>query len=111
MQESVLECCFTADSTRLLAAGGDQNLRLWEIESRRERHTLTGHTAKVRYHPKSAAGPDCSSLRGLANAPSRPNSGILVAVLQANTHAGLSPRRYCLMPFLLPKATHKVSRL
>ena len=51
MQESVLECCFTADSTRLLAAGGDQNVRLWEIESRRERHTLTGHTAKVRNNP------------------------------------------------------------
>ena len=47
MLDTVLEVCFTADQKHLLAAGGDQALRMWELTSGRVRHTLTGHTGKV----------------------------------------------------------------
>lgn len=62
MLDTVLEVSFTADQKHLLAAGGDQALRMWEITSGRVRHTLTGHTGKVLYplpplHPKFSPAP------------------------------------------------------
>ena len=47
MLDTVLEVSWTADQRHLVAAGGDQALRMWEISSGRVRHTLTGHTGKV----------------------------------------------------------------
>ena len=47
MLDTILEVSFTADQKHLLAAGGDQALRMWDIASGRVRHTLTGHTGKV----------------------------------------------------------------
>ena len=47
MLDTVLEVSFTAEQRHLLAAGGDQALRMWDISSGRVRHTLTGHTGKV----------------------------------------------------------------
>ena len=47
MLDTILEVSFTADQKHLLAAGGDQALRMWDITSGRVRHTLTGHTGKV----------------------------------------------------------------
>ena len=47
MLDTVLEVSFTADDRHVVAAGGDQALRMWDIQSGRVRHTLTGHTAKV----------------------------------------------------------------
>lgn len=47
MLDTVLEVSFTADDRHVVAAGGDKALRMWNIQSGRERHTLTGHTAKV----------------------------------------------------------------
>ena len=47
MLDTVLEVSWTADQRHLLAAGGDQALRMWDIDSGRVRHTLTGHTGKV----------------------------------------------------------------
>ncbi len=48
MLETVTEVAFTCDQKALLAAGSDQALRMWDIASARVRHTLTGHTSKVR---------------------------------------------------------------
>ena len=50
MLDTVLEVSWTADQRHLVAAGGDQALRMWEIDSGRVRHTLTGHTGKVLAH-------------------------------------------------------------
>ena len=47
MLDTILEVSFTADQKHLVAAGGDQALRMWDIASGRVRHTLTGHTGKV----------------------------------------------------------------
>lgn len=47
MLDTVLEVSWTADQRHLVAAGGDQALRMWDIDSGRVRHTLTGHTGKV----------------------------------------------------------------
>lgn len=47
MLDTVLEVSFTADQKHLLAAGGDQAIRMWDLASGRVRHTLTGHTGKV----------------------------------------------------------------
>lgn len=47
MLDTVLEVSFTADDRHVVAAGGDSALRMWDIQSGRVRHTLTGHTAKV----------------------------------------------------------------
>lgn len=47
MLDTVLDVGFTADDRHVVAAGGDQALRMWDIQSGRVRHTLTGHTAKV----------------------------------------------------------------
>lgn len=53
MLDTVLEVSWTADQRHLVAAGGDQALRMWEISSGRVRHTLTGHTGKVMHTPAS----------------------------------------------------------
>ena len=47
MLDTVFEVSWTADQKHLLAAGGDQAIRMWDISSGRVRHTLTGHTGKV----------------------------------------------------------------
>ena len=51
MQETVTELAFTNDgstSAHLLAAGSDKAIRVFSLETSRVRHTLTGHTNRVR---------------------------------------------------------------
>ena len=47
MQDTVTELAFTCDSRSLVAAGSDQALRMFTLDTSRVRHTLTGHSAKV----------------------------------------------------------------
>lgn len=44
---SVLDLALPSDNNCVLGASSDHKLYLWEIHSRRIRHTLTGHTEKV----------------------------------------------------------------
>ncbi len=41
------QVAFTCDQKALVAAGSDQALCMWDLESGRVRHTLTGHSQKV----------------------------------------------------------------
>lgn len=65
MLDTVLEVSWTADQRHLVAAGGDQALRMWEISSGRVRHTLTGHTGKVLHNPASLYMPYLAFLKQL----------------------------------------------
>ncbi|KAK9787622.1 hypothetical protein WJX73_001530 [Symbiochloris irregularis] len=47
MIETVTEVAFTSDSNTLLAAGTDKAVRVFNLETSRVRHTLTGHSGKV----------------------------------------------------------------
>lgn len=48
MTDTVTEVAFTGgDARALIAAGSDQALRMFNLETGRVRHTLTGHSAKV----------------------------------------------------------------
>lgn len=47
MLQGVLDCSWTCDSSRVLGAGHDQSIRIWEPASGRVRHTMTGHSGKV----------------------------------------------------------------
>ncbi|CAK9204593.1 unnamed protein product [Sphagnum troendelagicum] len=44
---SVLDLALSHDDTMVLAASADHKLYLWEVQSGRIRHTLTGHAEKV----------------------------------------------------------------
>lgn len=50
--DSITDLSFTSDQEHIVAAGSDKSLRLWDIGTARERHTLTGHSDKVRKTPK-----------------------------------------------------------
>ena len=39
---------WTCDGLSVLGAGNDKSIRVWDPLSGRERHTMTGHTGKVR---------------------------------------------------------------
>ncbi|MEN9675467.1 MAG: hypothetical protein RIS76_1363, partial [Verrucomicrobiota bacterium] len=45
--DTVFDLEFSRDGTRLLTAGGDQLVRVWDVASRRELAVLEGHTAQV----------------------------------------------------------------
>lgn len=45
--DTVFDLEFSRDGTRLLTAGGDQLVRVWDVTSRRELAVLEGHTAQV----------------------------------------------------------------
>lgn len=50
--DSITDLAFTSDQDHIIAAGSDKSLRLWDIGSARERHTLTGHSDKVGHEEK-----------------------------------------------------------
>lgn len=63
------QVAFTCDGKALVAAGSDQALRMWDLESGRVRHTLTGHSQKVMHAPGLLLGPTracCPRLHGCA---------------------------------------------
>jgi hypothetical protein len=93
MLDTILEVSFTADQKHLLAAGGDQALRMWDITSGRVRHTLTGHTGKVHSTPTALL-------------PNPPNVESLLTYPQAL----FSEESHCEMDILLKESDVSVSQ-
>lgn len=56
MLEGVLDVSWTCDQTSVLGAGNDKSIRVWDPTTGRVRHTMTGHTGKVRVAAFAAAG-------------------------------------------------------
>lgn len=47
MTGAVNDVAFTCDGSRVIAAGADRSLQLWDSSTGQIRHTLTGHAAAV----------------------------------------------------------------
>lgn len=48
MLEGVLDVSWTCDQSAVLGAGNDKSIRVWDPLTGRARHTMTGHTGKVK---------------------------------------------------------------
>lgn len=72
MMEGVYDVSWTCDGGRVLGAGNDKSIRVWDPVSGRVRHTMTGHNGKVRRAAPASARPGARLLS--ADSPHSPQA-------------------------------------